>query len=326
MKRSLIPVIPFILAASLVLAACSSGTPLPSAPVSPSPAKPSPSSTSSTKSPSASLTPTSTPAPCDPRQAETCIIVAPFPFQLPIAAPGNDRIDRNYTYGSTEGGTREPHHGVEFENPSGTPVRAAAGGTVYYAGDDSTRLFSPWVDFYGNLVVLEHRLTGEPFAKLYTLYAHLSKIDVSRGQAMQAGETLGEVGLSGMAVGSHLHFEVRIIPEDYYSTLNPELWLQPHTGNGSLLIQAADSSGENIAPTFNLQYFPDRTKPAAANFEVDAYAGETVNLLDTWDEVAATGDQPAGWYRITFYWKGTFYERWVDVRPGLLTQTSFSVN
>ena len=58
--------------------------------------------------------------------------------------------------------------------------------------------------FPGRLVVIDH---GD---ELYTLYAHLSKIQVEQGQAVPAGEQIGEVGQSGVATGPHLHFEVRI--------------------------------------------------------------------------------------------------------------------
>jgi murein DD-endopeptidase MepM/ murein hydrolase activator NlpD len=317
------------MAASLILAACGNGetaTPSPST----TPQLPTGTISSfSTSSPTASLTtaPTSiaTYFPCALSTADYCSKDPFFVFQPPIALPGTDIIDRGYPYGSTEGGRLEPHHGVEFYNASGTPVLAAAGGSVYFSGDDKARKFSPWYGFYGNIVVLEHPLSGAPFDKLYTLYAHLSKIDVSIGQVVTTGEKIGEVGLTGTASGSHLHFEVRIDPDDYGSTLNPELWLIPHPGNGTLALSAIDKSGANIFPPFIVQYFPDRDKPAARVFEVDGYAKETVNPRDPWDEVAALGDQPAGWYRVTFLWAGSLTERWVEIQPGKLTFVAFMV-
>jgi murein DD-endopeptidase MepM/ murein hydrolase activator NlpD len=252
-----------------------------------------------------------------------CVEDAYFVFQPPIASPGTDTIDRGYPYGSTEGGTRVPHHGVEFYNASGTPVLAAVGGTVYYAGDDTTRLFAPSPNFYGNLIILAHELPGTFFGTLYTLYAHLSKEDVSTGQTVTAGQKIGEVGASGSAQGSHLHFEVRVDPNDYDSTLDPELWLFPHPGNGTLALLAIDKAGTKIFPFFNVQYYPDRNQPATATYEVDAYAPETVNARDPWNEIGALGDQPAGWYRVTFFWAGVFYERWVEIQPGKLSRVMF---
>jgi hypothetical protein len=263
--------------------------------------------------------------PCDPSVADYCAEDAYFAFQPPINPPGIDNIDRSYPYGSTKGGTRDPHHGVEFYNASGTPILAAADGMVYYAGDDTARKFSPWSGFYGNIVVLEHPLSGAPFDSLYTLYAHLSTINVSIGQIVYAGEKIGEVGLTGTASGSHLHFEVRIDPNDYGSTLNPELWLEPHPGNGTLALLATDKAGVMIFLSFNVQYFPDRNKPATAAHQVDAYAPETVIARDPWKEIAAIGDQPSGWYRVTFLWSGVLHERWVEIQPGKLTFVKFMV-
>jgi murein DD-endopeptidase MepM/ murein hydrolase activator NlpD len=234
-------------------------------------------------------------------------------------------VDRGYPYGSTEGGKRDPHHGVEFNNGSGTPVLAAADGMVYYAGDDTTRKFSPWSGFYGNIVVLEHSLSVAPFKILYTLYAHLSKIDVRIGQVVTAGERIGEVGLTGTASGSHLHFEVRVDPNDYASTLNPELWLVPHLGNGTLALLASDKSGTTIFPSFHVQTYPDRNQPATAAYQLDAISPDTVNARDPWNEIAALGDQPAGWYRITVIRAGILYEKWVKIETGKLTLVMFAM-
>jgi murein DD-endopeptidase MepM/ murein hydrolase activator NlpD len=318
-----------LLAASLILAACGfARSTLPE----PSPTARSikmtgtpthPSTLSAPENPSP--TSTVTPVPCDPSKGDYCLEDAFFIFRPPIAPPGTDRIDRGYPYGSTEEGTRDPHHGVEFYNGSGTPVLAAADGTVYFAADDATQKFSPWSGFYGNIVVLQHPLSVSPFKTLYTLYAHLSKIDVSTGQSVSAGEKIGEVGLTGTASGSHLHFEVRVDPNDYASTLNPELWLVPHPGNGTLALGAIDQSGRPIFMTFDVQAYPDRNLPATAAFQVEAYNPETVNPRDPWSEIAALGDQPAGLYRVTLIWEGVLYEKWVEIHPGKLTRVIFVV-
>lgn len=320
-----------LMAASLILAACGNAA---TAAPSPSPTAPLPTANSSssptstrTSSPLGTPTPTSTatPIPCNPSATDYCAENAYFVFQPPILPPGTDSIDRGYPYGSTEGGTLDPHHGVEFNNASGTPVLAAADGTVYYAGDDTARKFSPWFGFYGNIVVLEHPLSGVPFETLYTLSAHLSKIDVSIGQTVTTGEKIGEVGLTGTAFGSHLHFEVRVDPNDYGSTLNPELWLLPHPSNGSLALLATDKAGAVIFTSFDVQYYPDPNKPASVAYQLDAYARETVNSRDPWKEIAAIGDKPAGEYRVAFLWAGILYERWVEIQPGKLTRVMFVV-
>jgi hypothetical protein len=265
------------------------------------------------------------PKSCSPEVEAYCILDAFLIFQRPIVPPGIDTIDRYYPYGGTEGRTRDPHHGVEFYNASGTPVLATAGGIVFFVGDDKSQSFSPWLNFYGNLIILKHELTDAPFGTLYTLYAHLSKEAVTTGEVVTAGQKIGEVGASGSAQGSHLHFEVRVDPNVYASTLNPELWLDPHTGNGTLAITATDNHGNNVFPTFNIQFFPNRDQSPAMAFGVESYAPETVNPVDPWGEIAALGDQPAGWYRITFLWAGTWIEKWVEIQPGKLTRVAFMV-
>jgi murein DD-endopeptidase MepM/ murein hydrolase activator NlpD len=78
----------------------------------------------------------------------------------------------------------------------GTPVAAAAGGTVTYARYNSGG--------YGNLVIIDH---GNG---IQTYYAHNSKLYVSEGQTVSQGELISAMGSTGMSTGSHLHWEVRI--------------------------------------------------------------------------------------------------------------------
>jgi hypothetical protein len=311
----------------LLLAACNSAasitTQLPPSP----PFIPDLPLSTSTTAPMIVSTPTlfATAMQCDPFKVDYCIEKGLFFLTDPIAPPGKNLVDRSYPYGSTEGGTRETHHGVEFENASGTPVLAAANGTVYYAGNDETRKFSPWAAFYGNIVVIKHDLPDAPFNLLYTLYAHLSRITVNSGQSVRAGDTIGAVGMTGTAAGSHLHFELRLVPDDYFSTLNPELWLVPHPGDGALAILVESSDGTHIPPSFTLQYSSVRDLPPAAPTQVDSYSPETINPKDPLHEVAALGDAKAGWYRVSFLWAGILNERWVEVQPDRLTLMAFSV-
>ena len=90
---------------------------------------------------------------------------------------------------------RRMHEGIDIGCAYGAPNRAAAAGTVIYAG----RLGG-----YGNLVVIDH---GNG---LSTAYAHASSILVSVGQRVSQGETVSLVGSTGHSTGPHLHFEVRI--------------------------------------------------------------------------------------------------------------------
>ncbi len=87
------------------------------------------------------------------------------------------------------------HLGVDYAAPTGTPVRSVGDGTVEFAG---------WQNGFGNVVHLSHG-NGR-----VTVYGHLSRIDVRKGQRVQQGQRVGAVGATGWATGSHLHFEFRI--------------------------------------------------------------------------------------------------------------------
>ena len=267
------------------------------------------------------LTPTAE-IPCDPSNVDFCITDGHFILQRPIHPPANDLVDETYLYGSTANGTREPHHGIEFPNKSGMPIYAAANGTVVFAGPDKDAIYSPWANFYGNLVVLKHK------DELFTLYAHLSKIDVAAGQVVDAGTQIGEVGRTGVAIGSHLHFEVRSGDvQDYFATQNPELWLIPAkdiNGKpfGTLMISVLDEGGKLVKyAEFTLRYYPDQSQKVAKSYYGVTYSADMMNG----DENVMQGELPAGRYRIAIERNGKVYERWVEVESGKLTQVVFVV-
>ena len=115
---------------------------------------------------------------------------------LSLAAPV--RVNRiSSTYGMRSdpftGGMRF-HRGIDIPAAFGTPVRAAASGTVSIAAVTGG---------YGNMVELSH---GEG---LDTRYGHLQSIAVTSGAHVEQGEIIGYVGSTGRSTGAHLHFEVR---------------------------------------------------------------------------------------------------------------------
>jgi murein DD-endopeptidase MepM/ murein hydrolase activator NlpD len=87
------------------------------------------------------------------------------------------------------------HEGIDIGVGMGTPIKAAASGTVIYCG---------WESGYGNLTVIDHG------GNLATAYGHQSSIAVACGQQVAQGEVIGYVGCTGHCTGPHLHFEVRI--------------------------------------------------------------------------------------------------------------------
>ncbi len=92
-------------------------------------------------------------------------------------------------------GTRRLHAGTDFRGATGTPVLAAAGGTVVSAGPRGG---------YGNAVIIDHG------GALATLYAHQSRLSVVAGDQVETGQVIGAVGSTGYSTGPHLHFEVRV--------------------------------------------------------------------------------------------------------------------
>jgi hypothetical protein len=280
-----------------------------------------PTSASTPTSATVLLFPTYTLVVCDPLSVDFCITDGHFILQRPVKPPANDLVDSTYRYGSTANGTRDPHHGVELVNGSGTPVYAAADGEVIFAGPDEEAIYSPWKNYYGNLVVIEH-MDG-----LFTLYAHLSKIDIWAGQEVLVGDKVGEVGRTGVAIGSHLHFEVRRDDvQNYFAAQNPELWLVPTKDeNGTLLgtltISIVDQNFDFQYAEFTIDYHPDRNQPRLKSYYGTTYAGDMM----TGHENAALGDLRPGDYRIALNYNGQLYERWVKVESGKLTQVVFVV-
>lgn len=94
-------------------------------------------------------------------------------------------------------GTRRMHNGTDFGNACGTPVRAAASGTVSSAAPAGSA---------GNRIVLDNGVVGGD--ALGTVYMHLQGFAVSAGQRVSRGQVIGYVGSTGASTGCHLHFEV----------------------------------------------------------------------------------------------------------------------
>lgn len=106
------------------------------------------------------------------------------PVELNITSPyGVSRMETGY------------HLGVDFYNPGGTPILAAAEGVVSYVGT---------LGSYGKLIIINHG------GNVQTYYSHCRSIEVQEGDTVEAGDYIGAVGSTGRTTGPHLHFELRL--------------------------------------------------------------------------------------------------------------------
>jgi murein DD-endopeptidase MepM/ murein hydrolase activator NlpD len=113
-------------------------------------------------------------------------------FMLPVSAPVTSGFgQRNHPIS----GSSRMHTGVDLGASSGTPIKAAEGGTVVMAGPNGG---------YGNWTLIDHG------GGLATGYGHQSAIGVRVGQHVSRGEVIGRVGSTGASTGPHLHWEVRV--------------------------------------------------------------------------------------------------------------------
>lgn len=128
------------------------------------------------------------------------------PFILPVQGPVTTAMGTARSY---NGGPISTHHsGTDFGVDEGTPVLAAATGRVAFAGELTTR---------GTSVIIDHG------AGVFTAYHHLSKIEVTEGQDVTQGQEIALSGMTGLATGPHLHWELIVGGQN----VDPVLWTYP---------------------------------------------------------------------------------------------------
>lgn len=124
---------------------------------------------------------------------------------------------------------RRFHHGMDFTAPTGTDIYATANGIVESQG---------WRQGFGNCVVIDHGFNYK------TLYAHMHRIFVRKGQSVHRGEIIGHVGNTGKSTGPHLHYEVHhkgspVDPRNYY-------FLDLSHEEYDLMVQMSNNSGQML--------------------------------------------------------------------------------
>jgi murein DD-endopeptidase MepM/ murein hydrolase activator NlpD len=244
-------------------------------------------------------------------------------LQRPTGMEANPYVDQTYRYGATFDGTLQQHQGIEFNEPSGTPVHAIADGTVIWAGPGEAG---------AQAVALRHdeRAGGQ---YVFSVYYHNSRIDVQPGQHVSAGEVLALVGHTGRATNNHLHLEVHVAPTGDSSkivstterflpyTVNPQLWIAPLPGTGVVAGRVLDTAGKPVAGArvygLVLPYPSETPLTFAETYRDKAHADPA------YDENFAVGDVPPGRYLIAALVDGKPIWRTLDVAPGKVSWVEF---
>jgi murein DD-endopeptidase MepM/ murein hydrolase activator NlpD len=241
-----------------------------------------------------------------------------FYFARPIAADEVNWPLWDYRYGGSFF-ENVIHTGVDIPAPRGTPVLAAGSGKVVWAGYGLNRGDDDPNDPYGLAVAIRHDF-GYAGQTLYTVYGHLDRVDVVRGQYVSPGDALGLVGETGHTTGPHLHFEVRLRDNDYFTTRNPELWLVPPQGWGVLAGRVMDSGGQLKTG----QEVIVHSLSSGQNWLAKTYASEAVNSDPYYQENVVIGDLPAGKYEVRIPYAGMGYVLEIEILPGVVNYFSFS--
>ena len=244
-----------------------------------------------------------------------------FYFTRPIAADNVNWPLAEYRYGGVFFAPNIVHTGVDIDAEEGAPILAAGPGTVVSSGwglfsgaDDNIN------DPYGKAVVIKHDFgyKGQP---LYTIYAHMSETISLIGQHVETGEVLGLVGATGATTGPHLHFEVRMGGNTFYTTYNPELWMSPPQGWGILVGRVTDEKG-NLLNDYPLEIRPE---PSGVPLrKALTYAQGAVNSDPYYQENMVLSDLPAGIYKVTINYLDKDIQTWVEIFPGQVTYFKFT--
>ena len=218
-----------------------------------------------------------------------------FLLGWPIANISVSALSRVYAYGSTYNGRLQVHHGVDLVYPLGTPLSAAAAGTVVYAGNDFVARFGPDNNYYGYLVIIQHAFLSPEGQPVFTLYGHMQDVLVQAGQVLREGDMIGTVGQSGVARGPHVHLEVRVgDPFDFGATRNPELWLRLLPNYGLLAGRVVDANGIPVhGAALSVQSSGGISRSAYS------YADDSINADPVLGENFTLGDLPPDYYSVS---------------------------
>ncbi len=240
-----------------------------------------------------------------------------FFFASPIAADETNAPVSDYRYG---GVFFEDivHTGVDIPAPKGTPIHATGAGTVIWAGYGVFQGGYDPTDPYGLAVTIQHDF-GYQNQPLFTIYGHMSEIEVVQGQHVEIGDLLGLVGETGVVTGPHLHYEVRVGENSFFATRNPELWLVPSIGYGIIAGRVMDGIGQLL---YDQQIII--TDPVKGlNWFAWSYGKTAVNSDNYYQENLVIGDLPAGSYVLRTDFGGLNIRMPIEVQAGMVNYFTF---
>ena len=225
------------------------------------------------------------------------------------------------------GGFFQPHQGVEFNNPDGTPVLAIGDGVVVYSGPAEAGALTVSILHDRRLPV-----NGDTLF-IFSVYYHNSGLDVKVGDRVRAGQPISRVGNTGRATNDHLHLEVHAAPDTTIKTIvdslnrypsyttNPELWIQPLPGTGIVAGVVRDASGARVkqARVYGIVKPTPRETPYAY---AETY-GDKNHPNPLYGEDFAVGDVPPGDYLMGVDIDGKPVLRRVRVETGKMTWVEF---
>lgn len=245
-----------------------------------------------------------------------------FYFSRPVAADEINWPLDNYRYGAQFPGLPDViHTGSDFPAPLNTPILAAGPGIVMWAGWDLfDRRLAPSEDPYGIAVAIKHDF-GFKDRRLYTVYAHMNRVDVVPGQRVEAGDPLGIIGTTGFTTGPHVHFEVRVETGGFYASRNPELWLAPPQGWGVLTGRLMNTNG-SLLKGHSLYV---RNLQNNERYTIHSYNSSVkVTGDDYYQENLTLSDLPAGNYELSIeYEEDAWFSTQISINPGAISYFSF---
>ncbi len=206
-----------------------------------------------------------------------------------------------YPYGTNGRGQYFWHTGIDIQNPEGTTILAVGDGVVTFAGPDDKVTVGPWPNFYGQAVMIEHNQRWQD-KNVYTLYGHVSKVLVKPGDQVKAGQPIAEVGQLGVAIGPHLHLEVRVGGTTYDDVRNPDLWVRPDSGYGVIAGRVIDY--QNYFVPQQLVTLHRAAAPSRFWRETFTYPDNIVPSDETLYETFTFADVPTGQYILKTFFDG----------------------